>query len=139
MLVRIIGGGAVLFTLQVGVQAQANWEVVEPSGSLPVAVGCSRPDVLGDSVCIAVEAGPKVWMFGDRDALWDSVAVSVDDGEVFVVLRPWGSFPALEDAEADRLIEDMMSGSQAFVSAGNELVVVEMSGGPAVIAGVLDR
>lgn len=120
--------------------AAQNWEVIAPPGSQASAVGCSRPDVLGDSVCIAVDVGregPKVWMFGDSDALWDTVAVSVDDGEVFLSLAPRDGAPEWTHAEAARLIDALRAGSQAFVTTGVDEVFVELSGNPRAIDDVL--
>ena len=120
--------------------AAQNWEVIAPPGSRASAVGCSRPDVLGDSVCIAVDIGqdgPRVWMFGDRDALWDTVAVSVDDGEVFVSLAPRDGAPEWTNAEAARLIGALRLGSEAFVTTGVDEVFVELSGNPRAIDDVL--
>ena len=66
----------------------------------------------------------------DTDALWDTVAVSVDEGEVFVALdgdREWIG------AEGVRLIDALRRGSRAFVTTGVELVYVDLSG-----SGVID-
>ena len=95
--------------------AQDNWFVAAQAGLEPTAVGCSEPDVLGDSVCIAVDAGgdgpaPTVWLFGDTEALWDdAVAVSVDDGEVFVAVRERGAAAGMDGCRggpADSSTED---------------------------------
>ena len=117
-----------------------NWEVIAPPNSSPSAVGCIRPDVLGDSLRIAVDLdrdGPKVWMFGDRDALWDTVAVSVDDGEVFVALSPHDPAPQWTAAEGARLIQALQTGSQAFVSTGIDEAFVDLDGPARVIDDVL--
>ena len=114
---------AVVVLLASGTVHAQNWEVVAPA---PHAVGCSQPDALGYTVCIVVEAGPRVWMFGDTDGLWDTVAVSVDEGEVFVAVKN-GSLE-WEGDEAVRLIEALRRGDEAFVTTGVEDVVVEMSG-----------
>ena len=129
--IAAVVGIVVALTFPCVALAQGNWEVIAPPGSSPSAVGCSRPDVLGDSVCIAVDVGqdgPKVWMFGDLDALWDTVAVSVDDGEVFVSLAPRDGGPEWTRAEAARLIEALKAGSFAFVTTGIDEVFVELSG-----------
>ena len=120
------------------------WEVIAPPDTWASAVGCSRPDVLGHSVCIAVDAGqgrPRVWMFGDLDGLWDAVAVSVDDGaedgEVFVALPPHDGAPSWTDEEGARLIRALRSGSQAFVTTGVDEVFIDLSGAARVIDDVL--
>ena len=111
---RIAVAVAVVGFLLTAVPATAQkWEVIAPPNSSPSAVGCSRPDVLGDSLCIAVDlhrAGPKVWMFGDHEALWDTVAVSVDDGEIFVALSPHDPAPEWSAAEGARLIQALQTG-----------------------------
>jgi hypothetical protein len=118
---------AVVVLLASGTVSAQNWEVVVP---VPHAIGCSEPDVLGDTVCIVVEAGPRVWMFGDTDGLWDTVAVSVDDGEVFVAVK--NGLLEWEGAEAVRLTDELRRGSRAFVTTDVESVWVELSGSEAI-------
>lgn len=134
---------AAFVTLPLAVQD--NWFVAAQAGLEPTAVGCSQPDVLGDSVCIAVSAGddgpaPTVWLFGDTEALWDdAVAVSVDDGEVFVAVRESGRQPEWTDAEAGRLIRALRTGSTAFVTTGIDDGLVDLSGAAGAIGDALGR
>ena len=84
--------------------------------------------MLGDSVCIAVESGengPRVWMFGGRDVLWDTIAVSVDEGEVFVALEGANEWTGVEGV---RLIDALRNGMQAFVTTDVDSVYVDLSG-----------
>lgn len=118
------------------------WDVISPPEFPPTAVGCSQPDVLGNSLCIAVDqtrTGPRVWLFGDHDALWDTVTVSVDDGEIFVALRPHDPSPEWSAAEGARLIQALQTGSQAFVSTGIDNEFVALDGARRVIGDVLAR
>lgn len=122
--------------------AQNNWYVVAQAGLEPTAVGCSEPDVLGDSVCIAVDVDqdPKVWIFGDNDALWDdAVAMAVDDGEVFAAINERDRQPEWTDTEAGRLIQALRTGSVAFVTTGIDAGMVDLSGAASAISDVLGR
>ena len=129
---RIAVAVTVVGFLLIAVPATAqNWEIIAPPNSSPSAVGCSRPDVLGNSLCIAVDRnreGPKVWMFGDHDALWDTVAVSVDDGEIFVAVGPHDPAPEWSADEGARLIQALQTGSVAFVSTGIDEAFVALEG-----------
>ena len=98
--------------------AEAQWTVENGS-----ATACSPPDAVGFAACVRVDQGganPWVSVTGDSAVFWETLVLTVDDGEPFINRfaqngASWGMPGAVETAA--RIIEALRAGSRVRVRA----------------------
>ena len=101
--------------------AEAQWTVENGS-----ATACSPPDAVGFAACVRVDQGgdnPWVSVTGDSDVFWETLSLTVDDGEPFISRfaqngASWGlAGGAYGREQAARIIEALRAGSRVRVRA----------------------